>query len=81
MKAYLLNKEHDVSMPPPESRWSRPPVRKNEEGRIFYATSNGGVFYFRNLTGKQKVDWDTFNRHNNSPNEMEIANELRYKER
>lgn len=76
MKAYLRNNEYEVEMPPPESRWSRPPVLESETNRVFYATSSGGVFYFRTLTEEQKERWDTANRHL-YVNEEEIANELR----
>jgi len=66
-------------MPPPESRWSRPPVQEGESERVYYATSDGGVFYFRDLSEAQKDGWCVTNLPN--PNEKEIANELRSKER
>lgn len=66
-------------MPPPESRWSRPAVKATEHERVYYATSNGGVFYFRGLSEAHKDDWCSVNHPH--PNEKEIAHELRNKGR
>ena len=68
-------------MPPPSARWSRPAVKDDEEERVYYATSSGGVFYFRDLTEAQREDWDSLNRPHYALNEKETANELRHKGR